>query len=464
MNSIYDRLRDAIGVACCFVGLGLIRRWFALLSSVYPSVNLDAFCGVSLFNWFTFLSLAALALFSKRYGPLYQRGIIVVGGMGSLSFGVLLVILVSSQLLPNAFSILGEAAGALGFTTLFVLWMEAYGCLSPARIAIAYSASFILCSIVWIFVQNLTDQAAGVVLFCLPILSAILLISSWRKVPANHLPLKDQVQPSLRSLWRLLLWVIGLSLAFGIADSITAEGTQYISFIGRLAPNIVIFIGVVALSRHFDLALLYRLTLPLIVIGFVGLLLFSDNYAIAQLFLSAGNECFLACAYIIVCSRAYRHRLSAAYLSAVVFCLHTLGVHGGGALGTLIQQTVPLEGHLLYGFIATIGVILFFISVVVFRERDFYTQWDMRTFTREADSEKYIASIADQLGIQFSLSDREKLVVSLMAKGKTNSDIAEELFIAPGTVRTHVSRIYAKMNVHSREEFMATLGIKDREV
>lgn len=182
MNSIYDRLRDAIGVACCFVGLGLIRRWFALLSSVYPSVSLDTFCGVSFFNWFTFLSLAVLALFSKRYGSLYQRGIIVAGSMGSLSFGVLLVMLVNLQLLPNGFSILGEAAGALGFTTLFVLWMEVYGCLSPARIAIAYSASFILCSVVWVFVQNLTGQAADIVLFCLPILSAILLISSWRKI------------------------------------------------------------------------------------------------------------------------------------------------------------------------------------------------------------------------------------------------------------------------------------------
>ena len=44
-----------------------------------------------------------------------------------------------------------------------------------------------------------------------------------------------------------------------------------------------------------------------------------------------------------------------------------------------------------------------------------------------------------------------------MAQGKTNQEIASELFIAPGTVRTHVSRIYAKLDVHSREEFIEAL-------
>ena len=42
-----------------------------------------------------------------------------------------------------------------------------------------------------------------------------------------------------------------------------------------------------------------------------------------------------------------------------------------------------------------------------------------------------------------------------MMEGERNAEIASNLFIAPGTVRAHVSKIYAKLGVSTREEFMA---------
>lgn len=53
------------------------------------------------------------------------------------------------------------------------------------------------------------------------------------------------------------------------------------------------------------------------------------------------------------------------------------------------------------------------------------------------------------------LSAREKEVLELIARGKTNQEIADELVIALGTVKRHVYNIYSKLGVKSRTECLA---------
>lgn len=48
------------------------------------------------------------------------------------------------------------------------------------------------------------------------------------------------------------------------------------------------------------------------------------------------------------------------------------------------------------------------------------------------------------------LTAREKEVLLLIAKGKTNQEIADELFISLKTVKVHVSNILSKLEVEDR--------------
>ena len=48
------------------------------------------------------------------------------------------------------------------------------------------------------------------------------------------------------------------------------------------------------------------------------------------------------------------------------------------------------------------------------------------------------------------LSDREEQVLALMAEGLSNGEIAARLFLSQATVKTHVARVLAKLEVRDR--------------
>jgi DNA-binding NarL/FixJ family response regulator len=50
------------------------------------------------------------------------------------------------------------------------------------------------------------------------------------------------------------------------------------------------------------------------------------------------------------------------------------------------------------------------------------------------------------------LSDREREVLELLARGMSNSDIARTLVVSPKTVRNHVSNVFTKLQVADRAE------------
>jgi DNA-binding NarL/FixJ family response regulator len=53
------------------------------------------------------------------------------------------------------------------------------------------------------------------------------------------------------------------------------------------------------------------------------------------------------------------------------------------------------------------------------------------------------------------LSERELQIVASIAKGRTNQEIAAELFISLSTVKTHITRIQEKLDVRNRVEIAA---------
>lgn len=60
-----------------------------------------------------------------------------------------------------------------------------------------------------------------------------------------------------------------------------------------------------------------------------------------------------------------------------------------------------------------------------------------------------------------ALSLRERQVLALALTGLSNSEIAERLYLAPSTVKTHMSAAFRRLGVHSRREATALVFSSD---
>lgn len=74
-----------------------------------------------------------------------------------------------------------------------------------------------------------------------------------------------------------------------------------------------------------------------------------------------------------------------------------------------------------------------------------------------------IAERCEEVADAYGLSPREREVFACMARGRTRAGIQEDLVLSGNTVKTHVAHIYAKLDVHDRQEMMALLLGQEEE-
>ncbi|MEY8037833.1 LuxR C-terminal-related transcriptional regulator [Saccharopolyspora cebuensis] len=95
-------------------------------------------------------------------------------------------------------------------------------------------------------------------------------------------------------------------------------------------------------------------------------------------------------------------------------------------------------------------------EVVLRRARDGYAAFGATTYVERCDRELKAGGLHPKRGVDLAeLTPQEQAVAGLVAEGRSNKQVAVELFVSVKTVQFHLTRIYAKLGVRSRSELAA---------
>lgn len=90
------------------------------------------------------------------------------------------------------------------------------------------------------------------------------------------------------------------------------------------------------------------------------------------------------------------------------------------------------------------------------KQPDVYARTLLLAFTHQ-QPEQFAPAMPMAIQPVEPLSQQEHRVLSLLAAGLTNTEIAESQVVSPNTVKTQVQSIYRKLNIHSRKEIRDAL-------
>ncbi len=95
------------------------------------------------------------------------------------------------------------------------------------------------------------------------------------------------------------------------------------------------------------------------------------------------------------------------------------------------------------------------IVVYVLRDRHDTLENLSAPLAAEAESDGAPRRLEARNQLDEPLSEREREVLSLLASGRTNSEVARDLFVSVGTVKSHTGNIYRKFEAKNRAESLA---------
>jgi DNA-binding CsgD family transcriptional regulator len=190
---------------------------------------------------------------------------------------------------------------------------------------------------------------------------------------------------------------------------------------------------------------------------------FAGNIAnvVASTTIKVGYVLYLAVVWVLLARKAHeRPERGIFFFGAALFAnafFMTLGTQVGNALVAQPLATFDAMTRIASVCIWLALMVLLSFSALLLRRNQVGRDEKKRIPLPSSLSLRDLEKRSAQLAAQHGLTPRESQVVIELIHGKSLSAIGESLYISTNTVRTHVHRLYAKLDVHNRQELLDLL-------
>jgi DNA-binding CsgD family transcriptional regulator len=451
-------------------------------------------------------------IFSRRTTPLSSKPLVVIASGCVTSAGIALVSTAFNFAVPGDALFVGCFLTGMGAAPLGICWRECIETTGSRRMQHQVISVSMVASVLFFLVAFSLPYAASMTICALaPIGSAVLFLraaDSRKDAPApgaksevrvdaetgaataveagletgaRTLPPQtlDGARPEnmsplngLRKLASLLACCFVLSFAQGVFKSGALSVDTQLTWTLVTSCAILLVLAVVAIDlallrrrehQSSDLFMVSRLFLPVVVVACLSLPFFiSPHPVLIHFFIFAGN--FLLLTYLY--SEIAVNR-SDVLSPSQVFASGIIASNTGCMLGLLLEKTAGFESFIiLYGVLYFAAGLAFVLRHELRKPKevdepevpeappplpaapeDGRPQGD-----QQPDMLDSIAKQCRTVGERYSLSERECDILTLLVRGKSANTIATMSFISYNTVKTHITHIYRKLGVHSKEE------------
>lgn len=468
----------------CHLGLMTIHMWI-YCSTHRPTITE----GVSIMTvMYLFLSafLIALVLIMRKH-DFSEDGKLDFdkAAMASMSSSALLFAL------PFPFSgatstVIGCILGGIGVAWAYLRWGEFYSALDIRYATPLIFLTMAIGSCGKTVIDLLPDVPAGIVLACLPLATFFLLYRSKSSVPQSPEPYRYFNSRTIGSLWRLVLGIAAYSLVVGIVQStpLVSESAPTLLPIvslhgGEVLLSLALFAWVVVFKKGLSFSRTWRLVLVLMATALIFMPYLSESMSVFLFaFIGIAQTFLIILLYLALADIARHSTYRAMVIYACGWVAYSLPFPLGDIIGSSVNAFDPNASVVLSAIVWVLVIVtLFFLDEtsagnhIIFTELNDEGDGDtvanrigviQKALNEQEGATDVLALRCACLSKDNGLTPREAEILELLARGRSKTYIAEAFFISENTVRGHTKRLYAKLDVHSKQELVDKVEMADK--
>lgn len=457
-----------VEIPLAFFGMGFLRAWTETVYSnalvLFPSQDGTGF------GLFTYDLIAAFVLFLMAFSA--KRLVSLEGKKWPIPLANILMTVSAflnflSIYLPQfafGFGVVAVVCGGAGIAMILLLWSELFSCLPPLKVGLYFAGSTLLGAFTLWFLKGLSVPWLFASACLLPSLSLFCLKRSFFYLGEGERP--HPTWGERHFPWKPIAIVILYSFAYGLSENVFDDVLNIHSGFGCVAASLLVYGAIRKHTENFSFSFMYKIACPCMIVSLIPFsLMFPFGGEVSAFFALASYTLILTAIMVIMSNLCYQYGFNAIWLFGIERAIRLLSVEAGNNVqkGLVFSFNNSLEINILIA--AVIAILIVVATKVFLSEASLTSDWGatLRHINPDEISPSERARIQEKchsVGEAFNLTQREEEVLVYLVEGKKAGEIANEMCVAVSTVKTHNKHIYQKLDIHSRKELCALVGVE----